>query len=74
MTVEPDNSDLINRSVEIDKLRSANKSTIPTNLEIEKKTNPFLRPDSKELQKTINMTGKPTVEVFARVRELKDHF
>ena len=74
MTVEPDNVDLISRSVEIDQLRSTYKPTIPTTLGIEKKTNPFLRPDSKDLQKTINMIGKTTVEVFARIRELKDHF
>jgi len=74
MTVEPGNVELMNRSVEIDKLRSLNKSTIPTILGNEKKTNPFLRPDSKDLHKTINMIGKPTVEVFSRIRELKDHF
>jgi len=74
MTVEPDNVDLISRSVEIDQLRSTYKPTIPTTLGIEKKTNPLLRPDSKDLQKTINMIGKTTVEVFARIRELKDHF
>lgn len=49
MTVEPGNVELMNRSVEIDKLRSLNKSTIPTILGNEKKTNPFLRPDSKDL-------------------------
>ena len=74
MTVEPGNQDLINRSIDIDKLRASNKFTVPTVLDIEKKTNPFLRPDSKNIQETINMKGKPLVDVFARIRELKDQF
>lgn len=74
MTIEPNNQDLMKRSTEIDRLRTNNQPTIPTFLGIEKKTNPFLRPDSIEIQKTIKMNGESPVRVFAKVRELKDHF
>jgi hydroxyacylglutathione hydrolase len=41
---------------------------------LEKKTNPFLRPHSSNLQETIDLVGQSDVEVFARTRELKDNF
>jgi hydroxyacylglutathione hydrolase len=60
ITIEPDNKDLQNRIKEVAVLRSHNKPTIPTSIELELKTNPFLRAG--------------TVEEFARVRKMKDGF
>ena len=74
MTVEPENQDLIDRLEEVKCLRAEGKPTIPTTLSIEKKTNPFLRPMSKNLQNTIHMENSSLVEIFARVRQLKDNF
>jgi hydroxyacylglutathione hydrolase len=74
LTVEPSNQDLIDRLAEVSQLRSQNKSTIPTTIGIEKKTNLFLRPMSIELQETISMSGESLINVFARTRELKDNF
>ncbi len=74
LSVEPHNQALIDRAVEIDRLRSQSLPTVPTTIGEEKATNPFLRPSSADLQKTIGLTGAPLVEVFAETRRLKDHF
>jgi hydroxyacylglutathione hydrolase len=74
LTVEPHNRDLIQRAAEVDALRAKGMPTIPTSLDIEKKTNPFLRPASPDLRQTLNMINAKDVDVFARTRELKDRF
>lgn len=74
LSVEPQNSDLVARSAEIDRLRAQGTPTVPTTIGLEKKTNPFLRPMSADLQSTIGMTGGNLVDVFAKTRSLKDSF
>jgi hydroxyacylglutathione hydrolase len=74
LTVEPQNAALIERSKQIDALRAEGKPTVPTTIKLEKDTNPFLRPDSKDLQETIGKLGSPLVDVFAETRRLKDNF
>lgn len=74
VTVEPDNEALAARVAEIRALRAQNQPTIPTTLQMEKATNPFLRPGSPDLQRTIGLLGADLVEVFAETRRLKDHF
>lgn len=74
LTLEPNNQALINRMQEVDKLRSLHQSTIPSTLDQELATNPFLREDSSVLQESINMVGQPPIEVFRQIRKLKDDF
>lgn len=74
VTVEPDNAALKTRYEEIRAARAKGIPTVPTTIALEKKTNPFLRPDSADLQRTINLLGHSEVEVFGRTRELKDQF
>lgn len=74
LTIEPDNQALQIRLREVRQLRTENKATIPCSIEQELATNPFLREDSHALQQSINMTGKPAVEIFRKVREMKDSF
>ena len=74
ITVEPNNKALSRRKIEVDRMRLENKPTVPTNLGIEKQTNPFLRPDSKEIKANLNMDSASTVEVFAEIRQRKDNF
>ena len=74
ITVEPDNPDLAERCVAIDTARSRGEPTVPSMLDLEKRTNPFLRPHSSKLQQTVGLTGASEVAVFTRVRELKDSF
>jgi len=74
LSVEPENQDLVKRCDEIDRLRSQNLATVPTSIGLERKTNPFVRPSSINLQSTIGLVGRSPVEVFAETRRLKDNF
>jgi hydroxyacylglutathione hydrolase len=74
LTLEPDNQALIKRAGEVDQLRIANQPTIPSMLKHELATNPFLREDSLAIQASVGMSGKPAVDVFRKIRALKDSF
>lgn len=74
LTVDPDNTVLRERASQIDQQRAASQPTIPTELAIEKQTNPFLRPDDPGICQALGMKNARPVDVFARVRALKDAF
>ncbi len=74
LTVEPQNLELQQRMTQINLLRSKNQPTIPTTIAEELATNPFFREDSENLQKTIAMINRKPVDVFAKIRLLKDHY
>ena len=74
LSVEPGNADLVARAEEIDRLRAEGVPTVPTTIGLEKATNPFLRPDSANLQSTVGMAGGDLVAVFAETRRRKDNF
>ncbi len=74
ITVDPDNDALKARIKKIEALREAGKPTVPTTLETELATNPFLRPDDSGLQKAVGLAGATPAEVFAEVRRRKDNF
>lgn len=74
LTVEPENQALQQRMIEVNELRTENRSTVPSILQQELATNPFLREDSLALQRQINRKGGTPVSVFAEIRRLKDHF
>jgi len=78
MTVEPKNYKLVSRFERVHALRARGQSTVPSTMEEEKHTNPFLRWDSKEIQANLK-AGAPDlksdpVAIFARIRKLKDAF
>jgi hydroxyacylglutathione hydrolase len=76
--LEPANADIAAKLERVRALRAAGNPTVPSTIAEEKRTNPFLRSESAELRATLR--GKfpdlPTdsVAVFAKTRELKDHF
>ena len=74
LTIDPKNRDLIKRSEEVKLARAKNRFTVPSTLEVEKKTNPFLRPFDKNIRKNLNMIGSTDEEVFSKIRSLKDKF
>lgn len=74
LTVEPDNQALISLMDEVDQKRTQGIPTVPSTLGQERETNPFLRPDSRNIQETLGMTGADPVDVFAEVRRRKDSF
>lgn len=73
-TLEPGNSDLESRMREVETLRAQSKPTLPSTIGLEKKTNPFLRPDSPEIRRTLGLERADDVTVFAEMRRRKDAF
>jgi len=75
LSLEPNNKKLIAKKERCIELRKKELPTIPTNLQEELETNPFLRTLDPELRKN---SGKTTdsyhEEVFARIRKMKDNF
>ncbi len=78
LTLEPKNHKLVSRLERVQALRARGVSTVPSTMEEEKQTNPFLRWDSKELQMSLKSSSaaprSDPVSVFAQVRKLKDAF
>jgi hydroxyacylglutathione hydrolase len=74
LTVEPDNQDLVARMRDVERLRAAGLATVPTTVALERATNPFLRPTSAALRRTLGLEQSDDVTVFARTRALKDVF
>ena len=74
LTIEPDNQDLISRVQDIAKARAAGQPTVPSNLGIEKQTNPFLRADNPDLQAAIGMANADPAAAFAHIRKKRDIF
>jgi len=74
LTLEPGNEALKSRVAEVQRLREKNLPTIPSTIELERATNPFLRPDATEIRATLGMTNASDVEVFAEMRRRKDDF
>jgi hydroxyacylglutathione hydrolase len=73
-TIEPDNPALISRIEKIDAARADGRPTVPSTLETELATNPFLRADLPEVQEGLGMSGYAPSEVFAEIRLRKDRF
>lgn len=74
LTLEPGNAELQARMREVEALRAKSQATIPSTMGLEKRTNPFLRPDSLQIRKTLGMKDADDVSVFAEIRCRKDAF
>jgi len=74
LTLEPGNEALAARMTEVKSLRAANKPTLPSTMGPEKQTNPFLRPDSSEIRKSLGLEHADNVAVFGEMRRRKDNF
>jgi hydroxyacylglutathione hydrolase len=74
LSIDPDNAALQARAAEAEVLLSKGKLTIPAQLGVEKKANPFLRADDPALANKIGLGGAEPYEVFAAIRKAKDGF
>lgn len=74
--VEPDNKEILNRIKITSEQRQNNQATVPAPLALEKKTNPFLRCQCKEVIKAAsthcNQQLTDPVQVFRVLREWKN--
>jgi len=72
LTVDSSNPDLKTRFAAVQAARSRHEATIPSNLGLEKRTNPFLRWQQPALQAAVDSSDP--VQTFARLRGMKDRF
>ncbi len=68
------NAFLKEKKIDIQKKLNSNQPTIPSTLEQEIKTNIFLRCNDNEIKHTLGLKDSSEVEVFSKLRELKDSF
>jgi hydroxyacylglutathione hydrolase len=74
LTLEPGNAALVARMREVDTARAKGAPTIPSTIGLEKRTNPFLRPDSRENRHALGLIHADDVDVFGEMRKRKDNF
>ena len=74
LTMEPKNAALVSRARDVAQKRERGEPTVPTRLDLELATNPFLRASSVELQRSVGMTGAALDQIFGRARKMKDEF
>ncbi len=74
LTLEQNNEILQKRFQEVISLNDKKVPIQPTTISLELQTNPFLRCDSLEIRKTLNMENCSDLEVFTKIRQLKDEF
>jgi hydroxyacylglutathione hydrolase len=72
LTIEPENEALQARAKEIEKTLAAGRYTLPTRIDEELATNPFLRPQSPAIRKRLGMEAAPDWQVFGEIRERKN--
>jgi len=73
-TIEPDNAALADRVKLTTRARALGTPTVPSSLELERATNPFLRASDPGVKAALGMADAPDVEVFAHIRAAKDRF
>ncbi|MFD0916091.1 hydroxyacylglutathione hydrolase [Pseudahrensia aquimaris] len=72
LTVDPDNAQLQKRVEQISKLRADGKPTVPSTLDEEFATNPFLRASDASIRAHLGMRDASDEEVFTEIRKRKD--
>lgn len=74
LTIDPDNPRLSARVRNIEVARAANRPTVPSRLDEELATNPFLRAGDGAIRARLGLEGAAEADVFAEIRRRKDRF
>jgi hydroxyacylglutathione hydrolase len=74
MTLEPNNPQLQTRQFDTLQLRQHKQPSLPSTLQQELATNPFLRCDSSEIKASIQLHNADALQVFTTIRELRNHY
>ncbi len=74
LSVEPGNPALQARMRAVLAKRAQGLPTLPSTMDLEKKTNPFLLTRSPEIRRSLGLETASDVEVFAETRRRKDKF
>lgn len=74
LEMEPDNLDLINRQIAVRRLRENFKPSLPSTIDCELKTNPFLRCTEPNIIKHSKASKVDKLSVFTALRLLRNHY
>ncbi len=74
ISIDRENEKLQNRIKDIDNKAQKNLPTIPITLGEELETNIFLRCEDKKIKNKLKMNNASKLEVFTKLRNLKDQF
>ncbi len=78
LTLEPGNKTLAAKHQWAEQMRREGKWTIPSTLGDEKQFNPFLRTENPEIRANLKRIApevdNDNIKIFAKIRELKDHY
>lgn len=74
LSVDPKNEDLQRKCEEVASTRAKGIATVPSTLGQEKKCNPFLRADDPGMAERLGLAGRSGLEVFRKLRDVKDRF
>lgn len=74
LSIEPQNSELHRFKEELQTWRAQHQPSIPSTIAREKQLNPFLRADDPKMKETLKMSEAEAVQVFAKLREMKNRF
>ena len=74
LSLEPENAALISRRDEAERLLAAGRPTVPTPLDLERDTNPFLRSHEAALKRATGTEHGDDAATFAAARAAKDRF
>lgn len=74
VTVDPGNPALQERARDIARAREKEIPTVPSSLQLELDTNPFLRAADSAIRAHLGMEDAEDAEVFAEIRKRKDNF
>ena len=74
LAYDPNNTFLKDREIDVLKKLKSNRPTIPSTLDQEIRTNIFLRCNDPEIKSTLGLNDSSEVEVFSKLRDLKDTF
>ena len=71
---DPKNIHLKDKKIDIEKKLNSNQPTIPSTIADEIKTNIFLRCNDPEIKQGLGLKDSSDIEVFSKLRDLKDSF
>jgi len=74
LTLEPENQDLIKRKNEVTMLLANKLPSLPSTIEEELKTNPFLRCNQHSIQKNSYAISMDELAIFTAIRTLRNHY
>jgi hydroxyacylglutathione hydrolase len=74
LTLEPDNADLLQRKIDVQAQRAQQLPSLPSTIDLERKTNPFLRCNQTTIIQNSQAENHDELCVFTTIRSLRNHY